>query len=187
MKAAGILLAAALGCAAQIVPPPAPPIQTPAPAAVPAPAPPQFDRVATGSLESQFETRVSRLDVNDPIQLMGACTGVYVNGYGMVFTLPVVLANPPTISPFHMTITKDEKTGVHKRKVTHLPVLRKALQEMLVSAFSGLPKLLPTDKIALGVRLFYLDWEDRSGLPSLIVLSADRASALAGNIQVDEQ
>jgi hypothetical protein len=182
-----MLLAGALVCAAQIVPPPAPPIQTPAPATAPVPAPPQFDRVATGSLESQFEARVNRLDVNDPIQMMGACTGVYVNGYGMVFTLPVVLATTPTISPFHMTITKDEKAGVHKRKVAHLPGFRKALQEMLVSAFSGLPKLLPTDKIALGVRMFYLDWEDRSGLPSLIVVSADRASALAGNIQVDEQ
>jgi hypothetical protein len=179
VKAAAVLLAAALACAAQTAPPAAAPAQ---PQAAPA-----FDRVAIGSLESQFETRVNQLDVNDPVQMMGACAGVYVPGYGMVFTLPVVLATTPSVSPFHMTITVTDKTGVHNRKLAHLPIFRKALKEMLAGAFAALPKLPANEKIALGVRVFYLDWEDRTGLPSLIVLSADRASAQTGNIQMDEQ
>ncbi len=181
MRLVGVLLSAALVCAAQMAAPGTATVQTPAP------APPQFERAAVGSLEMQFEDSVKRLDVNDPIQLAGACTGVYVNGYGMVFTLPVILANTPAISPFHMKITPEEAASVHKHKLAHVPVLKKALNEMLLSAFKGLPKLPPADKVALGVRVFYQSWEDRTGLPALIVISADRASALAGNIQVDEQ
>jgi hypothetical protein len=188
MKIAGMLLAGALVCAAQLpnmAPVQTPPVQTPA--AAPAPAPPPFDRVAVGTLEMGFEQRLGSLDVNDSFQVQGACTGVYVNGFGMVFTMPVVLAATPVANPFRGALTSQEKAGVHKRKLEHLPLLKKAMKEMLVTAFNGLPKLLPTDKVALGVRAFYLDWEDKSGLPAQIVVSADRASALAGNIQVDEQ
>lgn len=189
MKIVGMMLAGALACAAQL--PNVTPLQTPPavqmPAAAPAPAPFQFDRAAIGSMEMGFEHRLGSLDVNDPIQVQGACTGVYVNGFGMVFTMPVVLAATPVANPFRGALSAQEKAGVHKRKVEHLPLLRKAMKEMLVSAFNGLPKLLPTDKIALGVRVFYLDWEDKSGLPAQIVMSADRASALAGNFQTEEQ
>jgi hypothetical protein len=181
MKLAGILLAAALVCAAQIgTPAAAPPIQ-------PLPTVPPFDRVAIGTLETQFESRIDKLDLNDPVQKMGACSGVYVPGYGMVFTLPVVLATTPAISPFHMKITPQEVASVHKRKLAHVPALKTALTEMLINAYKAMPNLPASDKVAVGVRVFYLDWEDKSGLPSLIVVSADRASALAGNIQVDER
>ncbi len=134
----------------------------------------------------QFEDTIKRLDVNDPIQ-PNACAGIYVNGYGMVFTLPLILASTPAISPFHMKITPAEVVSTHTRKLAHLPTLKTTMKQMLVDAFKGLPKLPPNEKIALGVRVFYQYWEDRTGLPALIVVSADRASALAGNIQVDEQ
>lgn len=183
MKLAGLMFAAALACAAQVASPPPfqtlAPVQTPAPAA--ASAAPQFDRVAVGTLEMSFEKRI------EPFQLMGTCAGVYVNGYGMVFTIPIALAVTPTANPFRGAVTKQEASDVHKLKLERLPVLRKTLKEMLASAFNGLPKLPAGDKIALGIRVFYLEWEDKSGLPSLIVVSADRASALAGNFQTDEQ
>ncbi len=191
MKLAGVLLAAALLCAAQIpiqnqprieMPTAPPPVQL-----TPSPAPPPFDRVAVGSMEEQLENRIKKVDLNDPVQLMGACAGVYVPGYGMVFTLPVVLATTPTLSPFHVIITKSDVENVHKRKLAHVPLLKKALAEMLVNAYKGTSNLPAGDKIALAVRVFYLDWEDKSELPSLIVVSADRTAALAGNVQVDER
>jgi len=193
MKLAGILLASlALVCAGQA--PRSQNVTQPggfqgqmAVVQTPTPAAPQFDRVAVGTLEGDIEHRVTALDVNDSFQLMGACTGVHVDGYGMVFTLPIALATTPAASPFRGPLTKDEMAGVHKRKLAHLPVLRKAMREMLVNAFNALPKLPPNEKIALGVRVFYLAWEDRTQLPVEIVYSADRASALAGNIQTDEQ
>ena len=42
-------------------------------------------------------------------------------------------------------------------------------------------------QIVLAVRLDYLRWEDTMGLPGLIVMRADRRSALADNITEDLQ
>jgi hypothetical protein len=47
--------------------------------------------------------------------------------------------------------------------------------------------LPPNEKVVVAVRLFYMDWEDKNGLPNQIVMTADRASAVAGKIETDEQ
>ena len=42
-------------------------------------------------------------------------------------------------------------------------------------------------QFVLAVRLDYLPWEDTTGLPGQIVMKADRKSALAGDVQTEEQ
>jgi hypothetical protein len=42
-------------------------------------------------------------------------------------------------------------------------------------------------KISVAVRIYYMNWEDSAGLPHQIVATADRKSALAGAIQLEEQ
>ena len=58
----------------------------------------------------------------------------------------------------------------------------------MVKNFAGTLSQIPDgQQIVVAVRLDYLNWENTSGLPGLIVAKADRRSALGGNIQVQEQ
>ena len=43
------------------------------------------------------------------------------------------------------------------------------------------------DQIVVAVRLWYQSWEDTTGLPSQIVMRADRRSAAAGTIKTELQ
>ncbi len=145
------------------------------------------DGQTISQIETEFESKLKSLDMNDPVQLLGAASGVYVNGCGMVFTTPLSLATTPDRSPFEPVISKAKAQIVHDQKVKHLPLVTKTLKDAVAAAANKLKALSPGDRIVFAARVYYLDWEDRSGLPSQIVASADRASALAGNIQVDVQ
>jgi hypothetical protein len=145
------------------------------------------DGAVIAKIESGFENRLRGLDSSEPFVLLGATSGVYVGGYGVVFTTPLDLATTPQTSPFQPVIPKAQAAVVHQRKLAHLPLLRKAMADTVAAAANQLKTLAPGEKIVFAVRVFYLDWEDRTGLPSQIVASADRESALAGKIQMDEQ
>jgi hypothetical protein len=145
------------------------------------------DFAGVAKLESAFEQRLKNLGSNDPVDQLGACSGVYLNGYGLVFTTPLSLVAAPVFGPFTGGFTVQKADGVHKRKLAQLPFLRKAMSDMLVQAAKASPALPPEEKVVVAVRLVYLDWEDKTGLPNQIVMSADRASALAGAIHTDEQ
>jgi hypothetical protein len=138
-------------------------------------------------VESGFEQRLKGLDPIDPFDRLGACSGVYVSGYGLVFTTAVSLVGAPVFGPFTGGFTKEKADAVHKRMLAHLPALRKAMSEMLTGAAKSLNSLPPNEKVVVAVRLFYMDWEDKNGLPNQIVMTADRASAVAGKIETDEQ
>ena len=190
MRTAAVLpvLALAMACSAQEPPSQVSPVAVAAPVQPPpAPAMKRLDFNAVAKIESDFERKLEHLDSADPFEAMGACSGIYLNGYGLVFTTAVSLASAPKFGPFTGAYTKEKAEAVHKRKLAHLPALRKAMSEMLIGAAKSLSALPPNEKVVVAVRLFYLDYEDRTGLPNQIVMTADRASALAGNIQTEEQ
>jgi hypothetical protein len=146
-----------------------------------------IDSAAVAKIESAFEQKVKDLDPNDPFDRLGACSGVYISGYGLVFTLPLSLVSAPTFGPFTGGFTPQKADAIHKRKLAHLPLLKKAMSEMALQASKAFPTLPPTDKVVVAARLFYLDYEDKTGLPNQMVIAADHASALAGNIQPPEE
>jgi len=147
----------------------------------------RLDFVSVAKLEGAFEQKLKTLDSNDSVALLGACSGVYVSGYGLVFTIPLSLIPAPSMGPFGGAMTPQKADNIHKRMQAQLPVVKKALNDMLMQAAKTYPDLPAGEKLAVAVRLFYLDSEDKTGLPNQIVVSADRASALAGAIRVDGQ
>ena len=153
----------------------------------PTPQPFRVTRATISELETAFEERVKSLDRNDTFVLLGTATGVYLNGIGMVFTTPIDLIATPQYSPFHQVISKDEAALAHKRKLAHLPILLQAMKQTVTDAAAKLPGLPSGERIVIAVRLYFFDWEDRSGLPGQVVASADRESALAGKVQLDQQ
>jgi hypothetical protein len=181
LRAAFPALAAALMCAAQapLAPPPA--------AAPPATPAWRADHAVVATIESAFESKMKGLDANEQFVLLGATSGVYVTGVGIVFTTPMDLIATPQVSPFHQVITKAESDSVHKKKMAHLPALRQSIKQAVTDAAGKLAAFPAGEKIVFAARIYYFAWEDKTGLPSQIVAAADRESALAGKIQMDEQ
>jgi hypothetical protein len=178
MRAAGVLAVVVLTmvCSGQEPPSQARPV-----------AAKRLELSAVPKIESLFEQRLKDLDATDPFDRLGACSGVYLSGYGLVFTIPLSLVAYPTFGPFTGGFTPQKAEAIHKRKLAHLPALRKAMREMLIEGARAFPALPPNEKIVVAARLFYLEYEDKTGLPNQMVIAADRASALAGNIQPPEE
>jgi hypothetical protein len=159
----------------------------PSPQSAPAAVDANIPAAVIGKLESAFEQKIDRLDVADPFIRQGAVSGLVIPGVGIVFSTQVALVTAPVVSPFRPVIEKSVVEQVRKRKLAHLPVLRKAMVEMMKSAGAELGMLPADQKIIIAIRLQYFDYEDKSGLPAQIVMTADRASAIAGNPLTKEQ
>jgi hypothetical protein len=139
-------------------------------------------------LEKRFDSQLSSLGgINDPADLLGTTRGIYLEGYGAVFTAEISLILTPSTNPFRQTINETLKRQVHQRKTARVPVLKQAMQGMLKAAALALTQVPENQQMVFAVRLDYLKWEDTEGLPGLVVVKADRKSALAGNFQVEEQ
>jgi hypothetical protein len=139
-------------------------------------------------LERRFDTGLAGIGgPNDPIDILGATRGLYLDGYGAVFTTEVSLIITPQVNPFRQQITKEEATRVHQRKVARLPLLKQAMADMMKSSAMTLIQIPDGQQIVLAVRLLYLPWEDTTGLPAQVLMSASRREVLNGQIETEEQ
>ena len=190
MRSAVLLLLAVISAPAQI----ARPVVANAPAGTGTvsgtPSSSKVPRIPLGtfsSIERTFDSRFSSIGtVNDPLDLLGATRGIYLEGYGAVFTTELSLIVSPTINPFRQTISKELAEQVHQRKLARLPALKKAMQDLMRTAADTL-KLIPDNQlIVVAVRLDYVNYEDTTGLPGLIVMKSERRQALAGVIQQED-
>jgi len=148
-------------------------------------------KIALGTfttIEKRFDQRFSDLfDLNDPLDLLGFTRGVYLDGYGVVFTTELSLVVTPRPNPFMQTISKELADKVRRRKMERLPVLKDLMKEMMRSAGMTFIQIPGDQQVVVTVRFLYEPWEDRNGMPSQILMRADRKSAMAGQIQVEEQ
>ena len=94
--------------------------------------------------------------------------GVYLEGFGVVFTSELSLIVSPTINPFHQTITDKEKAQTHQRKIDRLPLLKKghARNDEDGRHDADPDPGKPADRVRRAAGL--PAWEDTTGLPGLI-------------------
>lgn len=188
MKFAALILAA-LPAFAQIGQPPTPVASVPkggmSVKQFPAPKIPLSSFV---QLERGFDAKLRALaEGSDPVDLLGATRGIYLDGYGVVFTTEMGLMVTPAITPFNKTITDAAKARVHSAKVSRLAALRKAITDMTREIATNMGQVPDNQQVVVAVRLAYASWENTAGLPGLIVAKADRRSAMAGQFQLQEQ
>ncbi|SRR5579871_739650 len=139
---------------------------------------PRVSREALHAMEASFDKRVLTPNAQDTFELLGNTRGVYLEGYGAVFTAEVNLLLSANVSPFQTTMPKDYIVKLHQRKLARVALLKKNMQEEMVSMASSLDTVPANERIALGVRLLYHSWEDTSGLPSQILMQAERQKLL---------
>ena len=90
----------------------------------------------------------------------------------------LVYLHPP--SPFRGPSTPAEKASFRSRKLQRIPLLEQDMREVMAqtAAASDMDMVPPNERIVIGVTLFYFKWEDSSGLPRQIVMSAEKQKLL---------
>jgi len=145
-------------------------------------AAPGFKRAALVPLEKSFDDRITHI-ADDPYILVGFTRGIYLEGYGAVFTAEVNLAIGPAQSPFRPVITKDDLLRIRSKKFDRLPVLREAMRRTLLDAATALEEVPAKEQIAVGVSLAYRPDEDMSGMPAQILMQGERGKLIDAKLK----
>lgn len=140
--------------------------------------PPRPSRQEIAAMERAMDQRFARLDLERPVEVLGLTRGLYIEGFGAVFTAEINLLPAAGISPFRPSISREEVARVREQKLKRLPQIRELMRELLVSAAQSLDRLPPGEQIVLGVLLYAHSWEDASGLPRLIQMQGRRDALL---------
>lgn len=149
-----------------------------------APEPP-VTRAAFASLEKKLDRKIVALNVNDPFEMLGTVRGVYLKGYGAVFTTELSLV-VTMISPFMPDLTPADIEKLHQKKLAKLGALKQFMRQMLIEAAADLDTVPANEQIVLGVTLFNRSFEIKDGLPGQVVMQAPRQALLdykAGRIK----
>ncbi len=145
-------------------------------AAPKAPVTPSMMALVSQRLDNKLGTM---LPADDPVQPVGLTQGTYLDGFGVVFMGSLNLAPMAGISPFHQTISKEEYARVRQKKLARLPKLKALMQDMLLNMAATMDTVPPDDQIAIAIALFSFAGEDTTGIPSQIVMRAQKKSLLA--------
>ena len=140
-------------------------------------------------VERSIDRRFRDLQDGQPMTLLGAARGVYLDGYGAVFTIEVNLYPSAALSPFRQSYSEEEKRQLNIRKRQRLESLEDKAREILIQESAKLTGLPEGEKVALAVSLFHFAWEDLTGLPRQLVMAAARAvlaEARAGALAAPE-
>ena len=139
-------------------------------------------------LEKSFDTKLATLaGVDEPVDVLGLTRGIYLDGYGVFFSADVSLVVTPERNPFRREISKELAARVRQRRVERLPLLKTAMKEMVRKIATTFVQIPASQQVVIAVRLYYGSWEDSAGMPAQIIAKADRTSALAGDIKMEEQ
>ena len=139
---------------------------------------PRVSRATIAAMEKSFDHRIESLDVTDPFDLLGSTRGVYLEGYGAVFTAEVNLVVGPAISPFRPALTKEQIAKLRLKRLARLPVLKRQMKDALGALAASLDTVPPSEQIVLGVSLYYRSFEQRADLPGQILMQARRQALL---------
>lgn len=140
---------------------------------------PKIGRPMLLSVEKNFDENFSRIWNDDPFALLGTTRGLYLDGYGAVFTAEVNVAVGPGPNPMRPGGVRPEEIAAHKvRKTQRMPLLRDAMLKMLVNSSTILDSLPPDEQIVLGVTLSKYAWEDPTAFPYQLVVQAPRKKLL---------
>jgi hypothetical protein len=144
---------------------------------------PRIARATFVTVEKAFDSRLER-PIENPFNLLGGTRGIYIDGFGAVFTAELNLVSGPTLSPFRPEISKQEIAALKQRKLERIPYLRQIMREMMVNFANALDMVPANEQIVLAVSLFHFRWEDSAGLPTQILMQASRQVLLnaKGNV-----
>jgi hypothetical protein len=135
-------------------------------------------------LENDFRDNLR----SSEMEILGFPSGLYIDGYGVVFSAEINLSYAPMVSPFQQVFTPEFKAKTHDKEIRQLPVLRERMRQLLLKSSVTLDTLPANEQIAVGVKITHQPWEDKSGFPEQIVMQGQKSrlmDAKLGRASVD--
>jgi len=135
-------------------------------------------RAELEAVERGIDQKLQRFAPENPFVLLGLTRGVYLEGYGAVFTVEMNLVQAPGITPFRPSFSREEIARIREAKLQRLPQLRALMRDMLLAGSASLDRVGLDEHIVIAVSVFHHNWEDKAGLPSQVVMLAKRKALL---------
>ncbi|MGA3188577.1 MAG: hypothetical protein ABSF22_15840 [Bryobacteraceae bacterium] len=130
------------------------------------------------TVEGSLDERIKGLWPENPFALVGNNTrGLYLDGYGAVFTVDVSPVLSMT-SLMHPSVTKEEVAKAHKERIEHIAQLKQVMRLAMADAAASLDPVPADDQITMVVYLAYHQWEDISGTPGQLTFQAKKKALL---------
>jgi hypothetical protein len=130
------------------------------------------------TVERNFHASLLNADPEDRFEVLAFPQGVYLPGYGLVFTTKVNLTFTPAITPFRQSISAKDVARVRERKLKKLPLLKSTIKQFLIAAAKSLDQVPAGEQVVVAVALHHVSWENVEGLPLQIVFHAERRELL---------
>jgi hypothetical protein len=137
---------------------------------------PRVPRTTLAAAEKSLDNRFAGLWSDNPFIMLGPTRGVYLAGYGTVFTAEVNLVAGPQIGILTPSMTKQSIAQHRQKKIDRIPELKKAMAKALAdtAASPEMAAVPPDEQIVLVAFLSHFPWEDLSGVPSQIMMQGSR-------------
>jgi hypothetical protein len=148
-------------------------------AAAPPVAAPAVPRAALAVIEKNIDKRLERAIPTDQFLVLGATRGLYLEGYGVVFSTEMNLMASAAANPFRPAFTKQDIEQIRRKKVERMAILRDQVRQALIGAGASLDQVPENESVVLGIVLFYFKWEDTSGLPAQLIMQAPRKALVS--------
>jgi hypothetical protein len=135
----------------------------------------KVSRAKVANVEKLINTQLAAMYPEEPYFLIGLTRGVYLEGFGVIFTADINLATGPSLSPFKQTISQEEITRHRDKKEVRLPLLRSQMVSIVTTMSSYLETLPPNEEFVMIVTLLKYPWEAPTGQPVQIIMRAQKA------------
>lgn len=141
---------------------------------------PRVPRNTLAATEKKLDNSFTKLWSDNPFVVLGPTRGVYLEGYGAVFTAEVNLVAGPTMGIVTPPMTKQDIAMHKQKKIARIPELKKALAKALaeVAASPEMGTVPPDEQMVLVAFLSHFPWEDLDGLPAQIVMQGTKKQLL---------
>jgi hypothetical protein len=141
---------------------------------------PRVPRNTLAATERTLDSRFTKLWSDNPFVVLGPTRGVYLEGYGAVFTAEVNLVAGPVLSIMSPAMTKQDIAQHKQKKIARIPELRKALEKALAdtAASPEMAAVPPDQQIVLVAFLSHFPWEDLDGLPAQIMVQGTKGKLM---------
>ena len=127
-------------------------------------------------MEKSLDSRIAQLWTDTPYLLIGTTRGVYLDGYGAVFTAEVNLVSNPS-SMMSASVSKADIARVHAKRLERMPLLKKAMCDALIATAASLDTVPADEQVAIVAFLDYFPWEDPTVMPARVTVQGQsRAS-----------
>jgi hypothetical protein len=139
--------------------------------------PVHVNRSVIRSVEISLDERLSRIWPDTPMALTSHTRGIYLDGYGAVFTSEMNTASDG-VGLMTTNLTPQKKMQVKQTKIERMPQLQKALAQALMDAAASLDPIPLDEQVVIEVDLLRYSWEDGAGYPAEVMVQSTRRKLL---------